>query len=277
MTELMKFDEKMKMLGEYIGGYQKQLTTVLPSHMDSNRLLRICYNTVRRTPKLLDCTFESIVGALLESAYLGLEPSVGGQCWLVPFAKEAVLVAGYRGLVQLALRSDQVQMLYANAVYSKDYFEHKDYPRVLEHSRFKPTEEDSDPGELIGAYSIVSMHAGGEFWIWMDASQIMAIKKRSPGAKKENSPWNSSDIYVRAEMWKKTVLRRHCKVLPMSVEYNRLSDLDDRADRQLPQNLDDNLKVLEIDQNCSENVSKETPIVTELLPEKSGKSENKSE
>jgi recombinational DNA repair protein RecT len=121
------------------------------------------------------------------------------------------------------------------------------------------------------------MHAGGEFWIWMDASQIMAIKKRSPGAKKENSPWNSSDIYVRAEMWKKTVLRRHCKVLPMSVEYNRLSDLDDRADRQLPQNLDDNLKVLEIDQNCSENVSKETPIVTELLPEKSGKSENKSE
>lgn len=261
MTELMKFEEKMKMLGEYIGGYKQQLGIVLPSHLNSERLLRIAYNTVRRTPKLLDCSFDSIVGALLEAAYLGLEPAVGGQCWLIPFAKQAVLVAGYKGLIQLGYRSDQIQAWEATAVFSKDFFEFNDFPTSMEHKRFDPIKDrvlndDGDcvkieykddplPGELVGAYSVARMHAGRETWVYMNKFQIEAIKKRSPGAKKEDSPWNSSDVYVEAEMWKKTAIRRHSKILPMSIEYNRLADLDDRADLQLPQNLDDNIKAME--------------------------------
>lgn len=244
MTELAKFEVRMKNLGEEIMCYRKQLGAVLPDHMDTDRLLRLTFNTVRRTPKLLDCSFDSIIGGMLEAAYLGLEPAVGGQCWLIPFAKQAVLIAGYRGLVQLALRSDQVQMLYANPVFTKDDFEHNDYPRVLQHTRFEPTPDDSDPGDLMGAYSVVSMHAGGEYWIWMNAMQIESIKKKSPAAQKLESPWNSSDIWIVAEMWKKTVLRRHTKVLPMSPKYNRLADLDDRAEVQLPQYLDDNTEAM---------------------------------
>lgn len=45
-------------------------------------------------------------------------------------------------------------------------------------------------------------------------------------------------------MWKKTVLRRHTKVLPMSPRYNRLADLDDRADTNLPQYLEDNAEAM---------------------------------
>lgn len=247
--EVRKFEDRWQELAHTIASYEKQLNTVLPNQMDAGRMMRVCYNVVKKTPKLLDCTFESFMGAMLEAAYLGLEPSMQGQCWLIPYGKVATFVPGYKGLVQLCLRSDQVSVLYAEAVFENDYFVHTDFPPEMKHQRYRPLEdsEDQTRGGLKGAYSVARMRAGTAFdtySIFMDAQQIMAIKLRSKGATSKLSPWNSDDIFVEAEMWKKTVLRRHCKVLPMSVQFNRIATLDDQHDTDEPQHLEDNAEAM---------------------------------
>ena len=57
----------------------------LPSHLDPNRLARIVTTEIRRNPKLLKCKKESLLGALMLSAQLGLEPGPLGHCYYVPY------------------------------------------------------------------------------------------------------------------------------------------------------------------------------------------------
>ena len=62
-------------------------------------------------------------------AQLGLRPGVLGQAYVLPFwdkkdrMYKAQFVAGYRGLVDLAYRSDRVLSIGARIVHANDYFE----------------------------------------------------------------------------------------------------------------------------------------------------------
>jgi recombination protein RecT len=101
---------------------QTQLRLALPRHVTPERLARIAVTEIRRTPKLLTCTRESLLGAIMQAAQLGLEPGVLGECWLIPYKTEATFVIGYRGLVQLAWRSGQIESVHAHAVFDGDAF-----------------------------------------------------------------------------------------------------------------------------------------------------------
>lgn len=239
MTELKSVEERKDELGDLLRSYEKQLKSVLPKHMTVERVLRISYNLVRRNPKLAKCNPQSFIGAMLEASYLGLEMGVQGQCWPVPFKVKGeytvVLMAGYRGLCQLVLRSGQVDVLYATAVFDCDMFEHQDYPVVLNHKR----NEDDEPKALVGAYTIHALIDGREVPTYCNKGQIMAVKSRSHAAKKDDSPWNSPVIHERAWMWRKTALKQVCKILPTSPSYLRLAELDDQHHIGEDQHLED--------------------------------------
>src|SRR5690348_15772894 len=74
-----------------------QLRLALPKAITPERLARLVLTEVRRIPALLDCNRNSLLGAVLQAAQLGLEPGVLGQCWIIPYKGNATFVLGYQG------------------------------------------------------------------------------------------------------------------------------------------------------------------------------------
>lgn len=207
---------------------QAQLRLALPKHVTPERLARIVLTEIRRTPKLLLCSRESLLGAIIQAAQLGLEPGVLGECWIIPYGKEAVFVPGYRGMAQLAWRSDQIASVAARAVFEGDVFSYDYGSDLLTH---KPG-GDTDPAKLTHAYAIVHIKGGGRIWDVMTRAEIEKVRQRSPSG--GEGPW----VTDYAEMAKKTPFRRLMKIAPCSAELRTAMALADTADAGLSQGLD---------------------------------------
>ena len=71
----------------YLKAMLPAITEALPKSkgMDAERLSRITLTTLRTNPKLLECSVESLLGAVLQSAQLGLEPNLLGSCHFIPY------------------------------------------------------------------------------------------------------------------------------------------------------------------------------------------------
>ena len=83
--------------------FKKQLALAVPKHLSPDRMARIAATELRKTPALLNTTPASFLGAVMQSAQLGLEPgSALGQAYLVPYGNQCQLILGYRGMIDLA-------------------------------------------------------------------------------------------------------------------------------------------------------------------------------
>lgn len=216
-----------------------QIQLALPRHVSPDRMLRIVLTTVQRTPKLLECTRESLLGCIVQCAQLGLEPDgLLGHAYLIPFFNnrqnrmECQLIVGYKGLLKLARQSGEIASISARVVHEKDVFEFE--YGLQEKLRHIPSMEE-DPGQLIYAYAIFRLKDGASHFDVMSIREIEAIKKRSKSS--GSGPW----VTDFEEMAKKTVLRRASKMSPASIEDRmaRAIVLDERADAGLPQNIDE--------------------------------------
>jgi len=227
------------------------LKNALPKHLTADRMARIILTEFRRTPKLLNCTKESIAGAVLTAAQLGLEPGITGQCWILPYGKEATFVPGYQGMVELAYRSGQIDYITAEVVYEKDHFEFKlgTEPKLVH----KPAIEE-DRGELRYAYAVAKVK-GSDTPVFkvLTKQEIEKVKKSSKSAYSEYSPWNTWP----EEMWKKTALKKLLKLLPKSTEMLQLLEAEVKAEALTPQ---EQAMVLDVgieNDNTSEEQDKE--------------------
>lgn len=194
----------------------KKLQGVIPQHMDPQRLVRLVLVAMSRSPKLLECTPASVARSLMDAASLGLDASgTLGQGYMVPYRNnknnttEALFIPGYRGLVTLARQSGAVTTVRARVVYAKDRFSVvQGTDEKIEHI---PALTD-DRGELVAVYAIAVLPDGTTQHDVMIASEIAGIKARSKA--KDYGPW----VTDYAEMARKTVVRRLCKYLPLSVD-----------------------------------------------------------
>jgi recombination protein RecT len=196
-----------------------QVALALPRHLDADRLLRVAMTAIMRTPKLLECDQQSLLGAIMQAAQLGLEPDgVLGHAYLVPFKGKVTLIAGYKGLIDLARRSGAVVSIQAHVVYEADEF---DYSYGLQDClRHKPALRDR--GRPIAAYAAAVLKDGGHAFEVMSVEDVNAIRDNSQGYKAAkqyggDSPWDSN----WDEMARKTAVRRLAKYLPISVEFQR--------------------------------------------------------
>lgn len=187
----------------------KQMALAIPKHMDVQRLIRIALTATIKTPKLLDCTQASIVQACLEASQLGLEPDgMTGMAYLVPYKDRCQLIPGYRGLVQLARQSGEISTVQAFVVHEKDQFRYRlGMDPSIDH---EPYQGDDDPGKLKAVYAVARFKDNNVQWEVMYKRDIEAIRKRSMAA--NNGPW----VTDYEEMAKKSVIRRLCKLLPLS-------------------------------------------------------------
>ena len=206
---------------------RRQLEMALPKHLTADRLLRVAMTSIQRTPKLMECTSQSLLACVMVCAQLGLEPDQFlGQAYLVPFKdnKKGVtictLIPGYRGYIALARRSGEVQSISSQVVYEKDHFE---LSYGIEDKLVHRPHIDGDRGKPIGAFVVFKYKDGGYSFDFMSTEDIEKIRKRSKAA--TDGPW----VTDWAEMAKKTVIKRHVKLAPLSVEFQRSVALEERA------------------------------------------------
>ena len=115
-----------KVLMEALKRNQRGLLSLLGSEDMASRAARVALVLVRRTPDLQECSVESVVNGLLQSAQYGLE--LGTEAHLVPFynkelkIREAVFVPDWKGLVRLAIGAGSIVRGHADLVYQGDEF-----------------------------------------------------------------------------------------------------------------------------------------------------------
>src|SRR5690606_11267902 len=125
--------------------------------------------------------------------------------------KECQFVIGYKGMIDLARRSGNIESIYAQVVKENDEFE---YQYGLEPDlKHKPAMKDR--GKTIGAYAVAKFKDGGYQFEFMSVDEIEKRRKRS--AAKDSGPW----VTDYDEMCMKTVIRHMFKYLPISIEIMR--------------------------------------------------------
>ncbi|ADU50147.1 RecT protein [Thermaerobacter marianensis DSM 12885] len=202
--------------------FRAEIERALPRHLSADRLLRITLTVLRTTPELRRCTVPSLLAAVLQCAQLGLEPGVLGHVYLVPFKNgktgeyEVQVIIGYKGWVELARRSGQIQSLTARVVYQNDEFELSfGIEDNLRHVPWYMRPNVQDGGPIRGAYSVARFKDGGYHLHYMPIQQIEARRKRSRAA--DSGPWKTD----YEAMVLKTVVRDASKWWPLSPEIAR--------------------------------------------------------
>lgn len=151
-----------------------------------------------------------------------------GRAYILPYGnknyrtgqKEATLIIGYKGMIDLARRSGQIRDISARAVHDGDEFTYS--YGLNEDLRHVPC---AKPGKLTHVYMIANFKDGGHYFQVMNADEIEAAAKRSPSYGKAVSPWKSD----YEAMAKKTVIRRAFPYLPVSVEARDAAASDDQT------------------------------------------------
>lgn len=207
-----------KTVAEFFEANRSAIAAVLPKHVTPDRLLKVALQAVRNTPQLLDCSSESLMGAVVQLATLGLEPNgVMGHAYLIPYKNrkknrtDAQVIVGYKGLIDLARRSGQIETIYAHAVRQGDKF---DVSLGTEGSvRHKIDFAAGDRGPIVAAYACAKFRDGGYQFEVMSRHEIDQIMAGSQSGGRDG-PWK--DHYE--QMARKTVIRRLANYLPLSVE-----------------------------------------------------------
>lgn len=194
---------------------KQQFAAALPQHLSADRFCRIALTALTRTPKLADCTQESLMRCLLDLSAFGIEPD-GRRAHLIPYGNQCTLILDWKGLAELAMRSGIIAKLHADIVCENDVFEYN-MGEVVRH-----TVDFRQPrGEMYAAYAMAVTKDGPVFVAVLNKEEIDGIRRRSKSG--NSGPWQTD----YNEMAKKTAFRRLAKWLPLSAEFRDAADKDD--------------------------------------------------
>jgi recombination protein RecT len=185
-------------------------------------------SAVRKTPKLAQCSPESISIAVSKAQRVGvLYGQADNVCDIVPYNNkdtgklEAQLQWGYQGLIAIAYQNPRVKKIYAAVIYEGDFFDYE--LGLTPHLKHKPTFNDAQRGEKTGAYAVCTLADAEPEFIVLTKGDIRAAESQS----KMKFIWQGP---FAGEMWKKTALRRLCKIIPKNQDLSQAVADDERAE-----------------------------------------------
>lgn len=224
-------DPEKKTMQQYIKNMEGEIKKALPSVITPDRFTRIVLSAISVNPQLGSCTPNSFLGAMMTSAQLGLEVNTPlGQAYVLPYRNKGVLEAqfqlGYKGLIDLAYRSGEVEVIQAHVVYENDDFE-CEYGL---NPNLKHIPADSDRGEPVKVYAVFKTKSGGfgfEVMSMDDVKKHAAKYSKSYGS--SYSPWKTNF----EEMAKKTVLKRVLKYAPLKSDFVKAAVQDEVIKKDL--------------------------------------------
>ncbi len=206
-----------KTMQAYIKSMEGEIKKALPSVITPERFTRMVLSAISVNPKLGSCTPASFLGAMMSAAQLGLEPNTPlGQAYILPYQNKGTLEAqfqlGYKGLIDLAYRSGEVEVVQAHIVYENDTFECE---YGLE-PKLTHIPADSNRGNAIKVYAMFKTKSGGYGFEVASMDDIKEhAKKYSKSYGSSYSPWATSF----EEMAKKTVLKSCLKYAPLKSDF----------------------------------------------------------
>ena len=211
---------KNKTLQDYVNVMSGEIAKALPSVLTPERFSRMVRSAISSTPKLEECTPQSFLGAMMTAAQLGLEPNTPlGQAYLIPYknnkrggATECQFQIGYKGLIDLAYRSEQVSIIQAQTVYENDDFT---YELGLE-PKLVHRPSKANRGNPAYYYAMFRTKDGGYGFEVMSVEDITAHARKYSKAY-NSGPWQSNFD----EMAKKTVLKKCLKYAPLKSDFLR--------------------------------------------------------
>ncbi len=248
--------KKEKTLNDYIKAMDGEIKKALPSVITPERFTRMALTAVRTTPGLAECDPMSFLAAMMSAAQLGLEPNTPlGQAYLLPFKSskkekpEVQFQIGYKGLIDLAYRSGEVEIVQAQCVYENDTFECE----FGIEPKLRHIPADNNRGELVKVYAMFRTKSGGYGYEVMSVEDIRAHAAKYSKAYSSNfSPWKTSF----EEMAKKTVLKRVLKYAPLKSDFMRAVAQDNTVKQELNEDMSavepENLSFVDIDAETGE-------------------------
>lgn len=215
-----------------------ELAKVLPSHISPDKLQRTIVTACQQSPKLLEADRRSLLNACFKAAQDGLLPD-GREAALVPFNErrkvngkwESKTTVAYMpmvyGLRKKILQSGEVADIHANVVYRQEVDEgrfiyEEGTERTLRHKPCLDVDFDPSDDDIVAAYSVARFKDGGMSFEVMRRAEINKVRQCSQtgalGKERDGEPVEPSGPWVDwfPEQAKKTVIRRHSKMLPQS-------------------------------------------------------------
>ena len=232
------------------GATRKKLALVTSQAIEPAKVVRLTLNALSATPKLAQCSLDSLFGCMMTSASLGLELNTPLEhAWLIPYdnrrlvdnkwqtVTEAQLMVGYKGYIALAHRSPKLVFLMAEAVRENDQFESYISSECETGAFLRYEKELRNRGELTASFcytrTVGQEGARGDAVTILPYEEIMKLRgrsetlryltrqveseedegKRKKAQKKlDETPWN---LWPDA-MWVKSAIRRHVKLIPLT-------------------------------------------------------------
>ena len=109
---------------------QKNLAELLETHnITPSQFKNIVINEVKKSEQMQQAFLHnpaSLFASILLCAELGLNPSADvGEFYFLPFGKKITPILGYKGVINLILRSGEISKIWSEIVYEDDDFEYE--------------------------------------------------------------------------------------------------------------------------------------------------------
>lgn len=192
-------------------------TEALPQGFNKPRFLQNCM-TVLQENDFSKCEPRTVVRTLMKGAFLGLD-FFNKECYAIPYGGKVQFQTDYKGEIKLCKKYsiNPVKDIYAKIVRQGDEFE-----EVIENGKqsinFRPL--PFNESQIIGAFAVVMFKDGSMLYDTMSAAEIEETRKNF--SKMPNGQaWKNST----GEMYKKTVLRRLCKLIELDFETTEQAEI----------------------------------------------------
>jgi recombination protein RecT len=196
---------KVKALGDH-PEIKQRIQAVLKE--EAGTFITSVVNITNSSGALQKCDPNTIWGAAMKACALKLPVEPGlGYAYIIPYGTSAQFQLGYKGLLQLAIRSGQYRNIHATPVFA-DEIEH--YHPIKNELKLKDNPEEfkmryDDKSKPVGYYARFELLSGYIGELYMPIKAVEAHAKRfSKAYNKSDSPWKS-DFDAMAE---KTVLKK---------------------------------------------------------------------
>lgn len=198
------------------------------------REMSFALQAINKSPQLAKCTQESKAEAILNIANVGLTLNpVMNLAYLVPRFTGGKMICtlqpSYQGLVKVLTDSGSVTSIEAHVVHEKDEFSYG----LGTQSEVVHRPPLGDRGKIIGCYAIAHLHNGRRQIETMSIEELDKVMEMSESYKAFKAGKINSCVWIdhKAEMCRKTVIRRISKYLPKTDRWEKAAkviDLDNQ-------------------------------------------------
>jgi recombination protein RecT len=193
------------------------ISEALPADFNKARFVQNTVSLIQDNKDLAKYPQAKLVPGLLKGAYLGLD-FFNKECYLIPYGDDLRFQIDYKGMQKLVKKYAvrPVDEIYARLVREGDGFneEIRDNEPVI---NFKP--KPFNDGKIIGAFAVCQYKDGGAKVETMNKEQLDAAKRMSQA--QSGTAWK----YFPEEMYKKVIIRRLCKGIPVERENSKQDSL----------------------------------------------------